>query len=716
MTGAIRSISLQGRHFAARLMRLSALPFLLLVPHVAAEACASGPDTGPSWTLDHREYAGEGGLPFLSPGNDSRINLQFLMLDAAAKTLAPPRSGLDLNRQVGSSRLFAISDLDAACGRAPKSNGPAPPTADGEGSRCLSLESGKEAFVATVKAESALSESERALLIEARNRLTSTCDEKSAKAFQPEDPLAKATQPTKAAREFAAYLIGAKAFYDGAFDAALAQFASLAKSQNAWLRETARYMSARALLNKAQIGAFADFDGTAEPKVADKASLAEADTAFAAYLSDYPSGRYAASAQGLLRRIYWLARDKAKLGAQYAALIPQAGAARSASAIPDLADEIDLKFLSEKGESRDPNLLAVKDLMRMRKSGNEKPDFPAKDLDAQAHDFVGREALFGFLKAARAYYVDGDPGQALRLLGEPSPGPLTPPYLAFSRETLRGQALMAEGQFEKAEQQWRRLLPLAAEPWQREAVELGLAMSWERLGAANKAFLPETRLDSPRLRAILLRYVAGPILLRMAVENPDSIPAERRLARFVLLFKEATRGQYVNFLQDYNAEGLRKDEAQAGPPVDEFKSTMLLWPGSKTPYSCPALHEVASELAANPHSSHGLLCLGEFVRASDLDGFESTHPAPVELGGGKPIFPGEPFSRGEIYKKLLADAATPDRDKAYALFRLVNCYAPAGNNTCGGESVAPSQRKAWYDELKSRYGSTPWAKSLKFYW
>ncbi|MGA9602116.1 MAG: hypothetical protein WBS22_18050 [Methylocystis sp.] len=275
---------------------------------------------------------------------------------------------------------------------------------------------------------------------------------------------------------------------------------------------------------------------------------------------------------------------------------------------------------------------------------------------------------------------------------------------------------MAQGQYEKAAEQWRRLLPLAADPWQKEAIELGLAMSWERLGSVNKVFLTETRITSPRLRAILLRYVAGPILLRMAVENPDSIPAERRLARFVLLFKEATRGQYANFLQDDNAEALRKDEAEAGPPIDEFKSTMLLWPGSKTPYPCPALHEVIKELSANANSSHGLLCLGEFVRTADLDGFESLRPAPAELGGGKAIFPGDVFSRGEIYKKLLADAATPERDKAYALFRLVNCYAPAGNNTCGGESVDQSQRKAWHDQLKSRYGATPWAKSLKFYW
>lgn len=690
----------------------AALSFLLLFPLASAKACG-GPDTGPtSWTLDHKEYAGDSGLPFLSPGNDSRINLQLLMLDAAARRIAPKSSAADITPVLDATGLFDLSDLYTACGRPPAA---ATQTADGEGSRCLSLEAGKRAFIEAARAENALSESERAALIEARNGLTSSCDAKSATASPTEDPLAKVSKPSATAREFAAYLAGAKAFYDGAFDAALAQFASLANSQNAWLRETARYMSARALLNKAQVGAFADFDGTAEPKVADKASLAEAENAFKGYLSDFPTGRYAASAQGLMRRVYWLARDKAKLGAAYASLLPHAGEARAASAIPDLADEIDLKFLGEKGESPDPNLLAVRDLMRMRASGNTKPDFPAKDLEAQAKNFAGRAALFDYLKAARAYYVDGDFAQTLKLLGEPSPGPLSPPYLAFSRETLRGQALMASGQYEKAAEQWRRLLPLVDDPWWKEAVELGLAMSWERFGTVNKVFLPDTRISSPRIRATLLRYIAGPILLRMAVKNPESTPAERRLARFVLLFKEATRGQYANFLQDYNAEGLRKDEAEAGSPGDQYKSTTLLWPGAKAPYSCPPLLEVIKELSGNPSSSHGMLCLGEFTRVANLDAFDWGPPR-EQLGGGKPIFPGEPFSRGEVYKKLVSEASTPERDKAYALFRLVNCYAPAGNNTCGGENVDLSQRKAWHDELKSRYGETPWAKSLKFYW
>ena len=121
---------------------------------------------------------------------------------------------------------------------------------------------------------------------------------------------------------------------------------------------------------------------------------------------------------------------------------------------------------------------------------------------------------------------------------------------------------MASGEFQAAAEHWKSLLPLAAQPWQKEAAELGLAMSWERAGTLNKVFLPETRIASPRIREILLLHAAGPILLRMAVADPQSLPTERRLARFVLLYKEATRGQYAGFLRDYVRDDLTKDGAR----------------------------------------------------------------------------------------------------------------------------------------------------------
>ena len=223
-------------------------------------------------------------------------------------------------------------------------------------------------------------------------------------------------------------------------------------------------MTGRTLLNKAEIGVFASLDGVAEPKVTDQASLAAAETELNGYLAAYPAGRYAASARGLLRRLYWLAGDRARLSAEYGWQIAHAADPQANLGAPDLAREIDSKFLTGAAaqQSHDPNLLAVEDLMRLRARATDKAAMPAVELEAQAPDFAGHEALFAFLRAARAYYADHDFAATLKLLGPAPAGPLSPPYLAFSREALRGQALMASGQFPAAADHWKGLLPLVS--------------------------------------------------------------------------------------------------------------------------------------------------------------------------------------------------------------------------------------------------------------
>jgi hypothetical protein len=120
------------------------------------------------------------------------------------------------------------------------------------------------------------------------------------------------------------------------------------------------------------------------------------------------------------------------------------------------------------------------------------------------------------------------------------------------------------------------------------------------------------------------------------------------------------------------------------------------------------------ELAANPDASHGLICLAEFVRRSE--DFDDIRPRANELGSGKSIFPGADYSSGEALKAIAANEATPRADKAYALYRLVNCYATSGTNHCGGKNVEPPQRKAWFQTLKTKYADSTWAEERRIYW
>src|SRR5580692_494432 len=57
----------------------------------AGAARASGDFTcTPAWKLDKTLYSDCDNLPFLSPANDSRVNLQLLLLDAGQAQLGPP--------------------------------------------------------------------------------------------------------------------------------------------------------------------------------------------------------------------------------------------------------------------------------------------------------------------------------------------------------------------------------------------------------------------------------------------------------------------------------------------------------------------------------------------------------------------------------------------------------------------------------------------------
>ncbi|WP_026191312.1 hypothetical protein [Methylosinus sp. LW4] len=702
-----------------RSMLAGAAILAFLISAGTASACGGGDPTPGRWSLDQRSYAEQNGMPFLDPGNDTRLNLLFLMIDADP-ALRPKDEAISKGEEkldFYSSVLFFRPDFTDACrkgaGARDRKDEAASAFADGEGTRCVSLDSGRAAFTAAVEAEPALSAEERRALMAARDKIAPSCRNEKADAAA-QNALAQVA-PSAAGQEFASYLIGADAFYEGYFDRALERFGKLETARNAWLREAARYMTARALLNKAQIGAFADFDATATPNVTDRATLTAAQAAFQTYLKSYSTGRYAASAQGLLRRVYWLAADDERLAAEYGRRIAQGSGAKVGLDGVDLAQEIDAKYLTTAKDhaSREPILLATQDLMKLRSDGKET-HLPAAELDAQAQAFAGHADLFGFLKAARAYYADADFPATLQALGAPVAAPRS--YLAFSRETLRGQALMASGQYPQAIEHWAKLRGAVSNPLWKEAVELGLALSYERAGMANKVFLPETRLSSPRIRAILLRHTAGPILLRMAVADPQGSAEERKLARFLLLYKEATRGQYANFLRDFSAEGLAKDDAEAPEVSDLPKSAIFLSSPANEPYKCPAPKAVVTELAADPRSAHGLLCLGDFVRHSGFARFDAWRPAADELGGAKAIFPGEPFSRGDVYQRLIADPATKDADRAYALYRAINCYAPAGSNDCGGKDVDKAQRKAWFQTLKSRYGATQWARGLQYYW
>jgi hypothetical protein len=692
----------------------------------AGPARASGDFTcTPAWKLAKTIYSDCDNLPILSPGNDSRVNLQLLLVDAGqAKIGPPPKTDPPTPPIDDSAAPFTLEAFSALIGpRTPGAPADAEASSDyasGEGSRCRSNADGAAAFAAALGASAAVPLAERTILASARQALTPNCDAAAPSAAYP--PLEGVRSPI--GRQFARYLAGTAEFYGADFDDARKDFAAAAASPQPWLKQTAQYMLGRVALNEAQATAFDEYGLLSLDKV-DGAALKDADAGFQAYLAAYPAGQYAASARGLLRRVAWLGGQPRKLAADYAWSFAHAGPAERNVDIGHLVLEVDDKLLTKTPlgtDLSDPTLLATRDLMGMRHDPADPKTLGSvikyEDLEAQRPTFSSRPELFEYLLAAHRFYVEADPAGALGHLGAAAPtGPMF--NFGFSQQVLRGQAMEAQKKFAGARALWLQLIPLARPAFQRPMLDLALAMNEERDGRLAQVFAAGSPVGDPQVREILLRHDAAPALLVQQINAQNAPGRERRTARFVLLYKDVMRGRYGSFASDA-ALAATKSQAPTNPddPAGAEPDPKLFeWSGHAQGYVCEDLRKLVRALAAAPNNAHNLLCLGEFARLNDLDSYSlNTSPPADELGGVPSEFPGLTFARLDAYKLLIADPKTPAGERAYALYRAINCYAPSGNNECDGKSVPQSERARWFRILKTDYAGSEWASALKYYW
>jgi hypothetical protein len=681
-----------------------------------------------TWKISQTVYADCNNLPFLSPGNDTRVNLQLMLIDAGRANIGPapktdpPTPPIDASASPFTWEAFSDMIGPRTPGEPDSADSGADPGssdyASGEGSRCRTNDNGAAAF-ATALAASAVPAAEKTALTTARQGLAPTCADSGAPAAYM--PPAGVSSPL--GKQFSAYLVGTADFYGGDFAGANTAFASLETSSQPWLKETALYMLGRAAVNQAQVGAFEDYGGLSLDKV-DKTAVSQAREAFEAYLKAYPKGLYAASARGLLRRVDWLGGQPQALASDYAYAFAHPAPDQRNVPVGELVTEADNKLLTsvKPADVSDPTLLATLDLMAMR-GGDPGDSSPPKviafsDLLAQKAKFASQPDLFTYLLAAHRLYVDADPAGALTDLGA-APPTVQMDNLAFSRQVLRGLAMEAQKNWAGAQALWLQLMPLARPSFQRPMLDLALAWDREHAGKLGDVFVAASPVKDLDVRTILLQFDAGPGLLVTQVKTASAAGRERRTARYVLLYKDMMRGRYGAFASDMllSAPAAPPSADPNNPDPNEFDQTLFDWPGAKTGYVCEGLRQVAQTLAANPAQSHGLLCLGEFARLKSLDGYTLDLPPTVdELGGAPSLFPGKIFSRLDAYEAVIADAKAPAADRAYALYRAVNCYAPSGQNECGGHDVAKSVRAGWFHTLKTSYPSSDWASALKYYW
>jgi hypothetical protein len=700
----------------------------IALPFFAQPAFASG-DYGctTSWQLEQSDYSRCDNVAFLNPGNDTIINMQLLVIDSNKAEFfdypnaTPAEENTPPEIPYPNMPFFEVREFTARY----KADAPGPDKAEyderlayGEGSRFVSAQSGASDFTEALGKSSGITSSERDLLTKARAALNG---ENGVASYTPVIGL-----KSKTATEFASYLSAAQAFYNGSFVEAQNTFAALTKSNQPWIKEASHYMLGRVALNVAQVNGFGEYGDLQRDKL-DKDALVKADNDFKVYLGTYKNGRYAASARGLLRRVYWLQGREDKLASEMAYQFASADPKARSNTLIALAYEADQKLLPEldRDKVRDPLLLATLDLQAMRSVDlPEDPEARAAKqatlltftkLQAQKDIFKGQNDLFEYLLATHLYHVGKDPKAALGHLPNTIPANQTG-TLEFSRQVLRGMALEATGGTSQARILWKQLIPWTKQPLQSSAAQLGLAMNYEKAKQLSGIFEAGSPITNSSIRQIILRNVASPALLAAQAKAKNASEEERREAQYTLLYKDLIYGRYGAFAGDMASVG-KLPPAEPNNYLRDFG--IFTWGGNteKSSYPCPGIRDIAKTLAVAPSQANALLCMGEFTRTQGLDYHDlNGQPGPSELGGGPSEFAGQVFSRGEAYKRVIANPKASRSEVAYALYRAVNCYAPSASNSCGGKDVPVSQRKKWFQTLKGQYKDSEWASRLNYYW
>lgn len=690
-----------------------------------ARACADG-GCSSYWSLIRDFYDSCYDMVALAPSNDTRTNMMLLMLDRDdTKSIpAPTRSSSEYGYEDGAAPFTDWTTIGRAYGspeRYADNNG----YQRSSGTICQSNTAGSDAFIAAVKANNKIAENDRESLITARSKWEPFC---SYYGYEPKGEMAEKAKladlssiTTAAGKEFSNYLTAANAFYTTKFDDAVAQFKVLSKADDTWVRETALYMVARSELNRAQASGVNKYGDLDRSKI-DKNTAQDASNALAVYLKAYPKGRYADSAAGLVRRVWWISGDEQKLADAYQAAFRKNQPMNGQMDMLALVEEIDLKMPKDK--ITDPTLLATTDLQRMRAKsewGDNPEPLSLSELEGQRAHFASDIPLYDFVRASYAFHVDNNPKQVMSLIPDAAKQKRFN-YLQFSRQMLRGQALETTKDV-NARGFWLEMIPGTEPIYQRPLVELAIALHDEQHRQVSRVFAPDSVVKTPGIRAILLREIAGPDLLRQQANNKNVPYKEREIALSTLLQKNITYGNYREFLRDLSLI----DPVTANKPTvtktndpdsDSYDPFAIYNAGPETEgYACPAFKKTVTQLAINPKMVNARLCYGEFILNNGLDmSAYSWRPTKPNLGSSDPEFPGKPLDRLTIYQDIIADKNAAANDKAYALYRAVHCFARSGNNGCSAAEVPESQRKAWFQQLKRDYPNSIWAKDLKYYW
>ncbi|WP_293731934.1 hypothetical protein [uncultured Acinetobacter sp.] len=667
----------------------------------------------PNLAINDKNLNGCSNLPVLYPANDSQTNMTLLLSDLGLATIKPMTADANLWDAVYGTVPFDAANLSSLTqNKAPNQRKLLERTDTVFDERCTSFDSGNQAFNTQVQNNKVIPNLEKQILISERKKMNQCGDKIELIAIDPNWSITT--------RQYASYLNASILFYNSNYSAATKIYTVLTTIEDTWLKETSQYMLIRTSLNSAYATGVDKYGDVYLDNINQNLLKQFLDN-INAYLKAYPNGQYVASARGFMRRGFWLSKRQDLLVNEIVWQLKNPTSKFYNLEMSELPAEIDRRVFDSSAFNvnnlKDPFFLAVYDLMHMRESSSEnyRPISWAQ-LNAQKDFFKTQPELFQYLQAVHLFFVQNKAQEAQNYLAKANAKNSS--YLQLSQTFLRGQILEKIGQPQNAEEYWRQQLAQAKDSYQRGLFETALS-NHLAIKQDYSAFIgKKAQITQPNLQRNFITQIADTNSLQKLIQSDQSNIDQKQAAIYTLLSKSLVHQQFELFKQSYafmpkNAiqyKGYNSDNEQLKNKPD-FSN--FIWNGANiTPQlKCSNLETLVNQLAQTPKNSLLNVCLGEYFRSEQGYSLQQLSYNEKQTSN----FSGKIFARGQIYQDLIKSSSKSDL-QAYALYRAIQCYAPSGINDCGGNEVNKSVRKQWFDQIKTDYPNTSWAKSLKYYW
>lgn len=667
----------------------------------------------PNLAINDKNLNGCSNLPVLYPANDSQTNMTLLLSDLGLATIKPMTADANLWDAVYGMVPFDAANLSSLTqNKMPNQRKLLERNDTVFDERCTSFDSGNQAFNTQVQNNKAIPNLEKQILISERKKMNQCGDKIELIAINPNWSITT--------RQYASYLNASILFYNSNYSAATKIYTVLTTVEDAWLKETSQYMLIRTSLNSAYATGVDKYGDVYLDNINQNLLKQFLDN-INAYLKAYPNGQYVASARGFMRRGFWLSKRQDLLVNEIVWQLKNPTSKFYNLEMSELPAEIDRRIFDSSAFNvnnlKDPFFLAVYDLMHMRESSSENyRPISWTQLNTQKELFKTQPELFQYLQAAHLFFVQNKAQEAQNYLAKANAKNSS--YLQLSQTFLRGQILEKIGQPQNAEEYWRQQLAQAKDSYQRGLFETALS-NHLAIKQDYSAFIgKKAQITQPNLQRNFITQIANTNSLQKIIQSDQSNIDQKQAAIYTLLSKSLVHQQFELFKQSYafmpkNAmqyKGYNSDNEQLKNKPDFFN---FIWNGANiTPQlKCSNLETLVNQLAQAPKDPLLNVCLGEYFRSEQGYSLQQLSYNEKQTSN----FSGKIFARGQIYQDLIKSSSKSDL-QAYALYRAIQCYAPSGINDCGGNEVNKTVRKQWFDQIKTDYTNTSWAKSLKYYW